>query len=106
MTDPREPGRQPEPHLPDSGRRMRWGLVATVGLAAALIALALQNTDTVTIEWLWWDFRAPLVIVLLVTAIAAIALSELVGFILRRRKRRRLAEEEELRRLRDEAPDD
>jgi uncharacterized integral membrane protein len=99
--EPLEHGpKQPDQPSVDGG--FRWGLVIAIILAIALVALAVQNTQSVRIEWLFWDLSAPLVTVLLVTAIAAIFVSQIMELIWRRRKRRRLEEKAELERLRAE----
>jgi len=68
-----------------------WSFVAGLLLFAALVVLIAQNAEKVTVEWLAWEIDAPLVVVILVTALAVSVLQALVGLALRRR-RRRLAE--------------
>lgn len=59
-----------------------------------------QNTTSVSVNWLWVEFSAPLVVLLLATALIAVVLDEIIGLLFRRRRRRRLTEREELGRLR------
>ena len=89
----------PQPSGPPK-RGIRWGLIVAVILGAALVALAIQNTDSVPVEWLFFDVDTPLVLLLLITAVAAVLLSEALGYIWRRRRRRRAEEKAELERLR------
>ncbi len=87
---------------PSDGPGIRWGLIAGLILIAAIAVLAGQNTQDVTLNFLWWDGRAPLIAIILGTVVVAILFDEVVGFIWRRRRRRELAEKEELKRLRSE----
>lgn len=89
-----------ERHEPGLIARIRWGLVAFIVLALAVIILSAQNTQEVELNALGWTARAPLVVIILVTVLVTVVLDELVGVILRARRRKRLAEKEELRRLR------
>jgi uncharacterized integral membrane protein len=80
------------------------GVSATliVGTIVAILAiiLAVQNTETTTVEVFRADYSAPLVVVILAAAIAGVLLDEVAGLFWRRRRRRHLAERAELRRFR------
>lgn len=82
------------------GTGFYWPVLVGVLLTLAILALILQNTQRVVVEWLWLDVEVPLVVLLLVTALVAVVLTELVGWIWRRRRRRALRDREELKRLR------
>ncbi|MDY7103427.1 MAG: LapA family protein [Actinomycetota bacterium] len=56
-------------------------------LIAGLAAFIGQNTESTDVTFLFFEFTAPLWVVLLVTAAVALALGELVGAIIRRRRR-------------------
>jgi uncharacterized integral membrane protein len=109
--EPPEPGAgpepvavpEPEPHRVFAGTGISWAFIIGVILTAAIIVLAVQNTDLVPVQLYLWEAEAPLIIVMLVTALVAILIDELIGLVIRRRKRRVLAEREELRRLRAKA---
>ncbi len=93
--EPPPPEEDPSPGVP-------WGgIVGTLGVVL-LVVFAVQNTETVTIEFLWLSGGFPLSIVILVTAVAAVVLALLSGSFLRRRRRARRAEKQELRQLRSE----
>ncbi len=76
------------------------GLLASLFLALALLLLAVQNTQQVTITFLGWNFTIPLFAVAVGAALLAVILDELIGLIWRRSRRARLEERAELRRLR------
>jgi len=56
-------------------------------LAAALLAFIFQNTESVSFNWLFWTFEAPLWIVLLITAVVAFVIGQF-ALMWRRHKRR------------------
>ncbi len=63
------------------------GLVIGGALGAALALFVVQNTATTRVEWLTFEFRQPLWVVLLVTAAVTLVITELLGITRRRRKR-------------------
>jgi uncharacterized integral membrane protein len=85
---------------PREGTGIAWGLILLLIGIAAVAVFAAQNTDPVTITFLWLEGAFPLSIVILVVAAAAVLLTELASLVYRRRRRVRRAEKEELRRLR------
>ena len=90
----------PQPKEPPVG--LPWGgIVATIGLILVVV-FAVQNTETVAIEFLWLTGDFPLSIVILVTAVASAVFATLGGVFYRRSRRRRRAQKLELRQLRDD----
>ncbi len=63
-------------------------------LAVALLVAIVQNTGDTPVKFLFWEVRAPLWIVLLVTAGVAILIWELISA---RRKRRRAKRDKDKR---------
>lgn len=90
---------------PPSGRGPGFAIAFVLFVVAtvALVVLVWQNQDPVPLRWLWIETEVPLFVIVLVTALVAGLLDELVGFVWRARRRRRLAEKEELKRLRAES---
>lgn len=82
------------------GTGVSAGLVVGVLLAIAAIIVTVQNTGDVNVDFLAWEFAAPLVAVILASAVAGVVLDETLGFFWRRRRRRDLGDRAELRRLR------
>jgi len=74
-----------------------WVAIGFV-VSSALVVLIAQNTDAVEIEWLWWEARIPLAVLLLATGLFASGLTVLVGTIWRRRRRRRIRHQDALQR--------
>ena len=75
-------------------------LVIGVAATALAIILAAQNTENTTVEIFAANYRAPLIVVILVAAITGVILDEVFGFIWRHHRRHRLAERAELREFR------
>lgn len=71
-----------------SGRGTGFLVLAGV-LAAGLLAFIFQNTETVSFDWLFWSFEAPLWLVLLITAVLAFVIGQFA--LMWRRHRRRKA---------------
>ena len=94
---------EPEQHRVFAGTGISWAFIFGVLLTVAIIVLAIQNTEAVPVTLYFWETSAPLIIVMVVTGLAAILIDELIGMIIRRRKRKVLAEREELKRLRAKA---
>lgn len=88
---------------PREGTGIAWGFILLLLGIAAVAVFAAQNTDPVTIKFLWLEGAFPLSIVILVVAATAVLLTELASVVYRRRRRVRRAEKEELRRLRGES---
>ena len=71
-----------------SGITITPRLVAGVVLAAALALLIFQNTRSTKVKWLVFETEQPLWVLLLVTALVALVVAELVGGARRRRRRK------------------
>jgi uncharacterized integral membrane protein len=97
---PAEAPEAAEPHRVFAGTGISWAFIFGAILTAAIIILAVQNTDPVPVKLYFWETEAPLIIVMLVTALVVVLIDEMIGLVIRRRRRRVLAEREELKRLR------
>jgi uncharacterized integral membrane protein len=69
------------------GRKLGGGAIASIGGLAVLVIFMLQNTDDVTVEFLFWDFTLPVWLLTLVAALVG-ALVWLGLGVLRRHRRR------------------
>ena len=100
-----EEGDEPEPTVVDvdPSQGIPWALILVFLGIALIVVFAVQNTDSVTVQFLWMEGQFPLSIVILVTAGISIILGELLATLYRKRRRRRLAEKEELRQYREQS---
>ena len=90
---------QLEPELPPPGPGVPWGgIVMAIGLILVVV-FAVQNTDQVAVDFLWFSWSFPLSIVILTTAVAAGLITIAGGAFFRRRRRRRRADKEALKKL-------
>ncbi|CAN5161029.1 hypothetical protein BH18ACT4_BH18ACT4_08590 [soil metagenome] len=87
-----------DPRMVDepSGRPVRTGrrgipptLLVGALLAAAVVTFVFQNTHQVSVEWLMFEAKVQLWVVLLITAAVALVIGELIAVSFRRRHRRR-----------------
>jgi len=85
---------------PHRGEGIPWGAVVGTSGMVLLVVFAVQNTESVAIEFLWLSGEFPLSIVILVTAVSAGLLTLMSGAFFRRRRRARRAEKQELQHLR------
>jgi uncharacterized integral membrane protein len=69
-------------------RKLGGGAIASLGGVAVLVIFMLQNTDDVTVEFLFWDFSWPVWLLTLAAALVG-ALVWLGLGVLRRHRRRR-----------------
>ena len=68
-------------------RKLGGGAIATLGGVAALAIFMLQNTEDVTIEFLFWDFQWPVWLLTLLSALVGALVWFGLG-VLRRHRRR------------------
>lgn len=80
-------------------------VIGAIILAAGLLAFAVQNTGTVTVEWLWLELTAPLFAWVIGAALLAVVVDELVGLVWRGRERNRLTRLGRHRRISADAKD-
>ena len=69
-------------------RKLGGGAIASLGGVAVLVIFMLQNTDDVTVEFLFWEFSWPVWLLTLVAALVG-ALVWLGLGVLRRHRRRK-----------------
>ncbi len=80
-------------NAPQQGRQLGWGAITGLAGAGALLLFMLQNTEDVSIDFLFWGFTWPLWVYTFV--IALIGAFVWIGFgVIRRRRRRRARRDE------------
>lgn len=77
-----------------------WRVAVILLIGTIVVVFAIQNTQSVELQFLGWDWSMPLVIVILVTLVLSVLADEIIGGIVRRRRVRRRRERDELQRLR------
>jgi uncharacterized integral membrane protein len=96
-----EPDAEHEQFVAESDGVPWGGLVVTVFLMM-LVVFAVQNTEVVTVEFLWMNGEFALSIVILVTTLVAGIISAVATAFLRKRRRKRRAEKDELKTFRSQ----
>ncbi len=84
------------------GAGVRWGLLGGLLLVVLIIVLAAQNTDDVEFAFFALSITAPLSAIILGTAVIAVVIDELAGWIWGIRKRRQLRSKAELKQFKSE----
>jgi uncharacterized integral membrane protein len=84
------------------GAGVRWGLLGGLILVVLIIVLAAQNTDDVEFAFFALSITAPLSAIILGTAVIAVIIDELAGWIWGIRKRRQLRSKAELKQFKSE----
>jgi len=90
----------PEPQRVFVGTGLFWSLIVGIVLTLGVIILAAQNTGTIDMSFLVWDFSTPLIVLVLGALLVGLVVAELFGLVYRKRRRRTLRERDELQRLR------
>lgn len=65
----------------------KFAIAGAVLLGAAVLAFIVQNSESVTVEFLSFTMEAPLFLVMILSGFAALGLQKLIAWSLRRRAR-------------------
>lgn len=76
---------------PVPAREIPWKLIAVGVIAVLLTLFGVQNTHRVRVEFLWMEWRSPLIIVIAVSVLASAVLTWLALHLRRRRKSKAIA---------------
>lgn len=90
VEDRLEPEPSPQPREP-----IPWGAILLLIWAVALIVFSVQNAETTTVEFLSWEWRMPIALLVMVTSLVTLILTFLGSAIYRRRRRKLRALKEE-----------
>ena len=79
-----EPGRRP-------GRDITfpWRLVSALAVFGIIVIFALQNTQSVDVNFLFWDFGIPLIVVITGTMVLSVVFGDMIDWWWKRRKKKR-----------------
>lgn len=86
MTDQPTPAQPPAREKRDLDLRFLLRAGSIVILLGVFLAFALQNSENVEVEFLWWSFETPQILLLVGSALVGILVWELAGLVRRRRK--------------------
>ena len=81
------------------GTGLFWGLIIGVVLAIGVLILAAQNTGSITVTFMAWDFSTPLIVLILGAILIGVVFDELFGLFYRTRRRRTQRDRDHLHRL-------
>lgn len=81
------------------GTGLFWGLIVGVVLAIGVLILAAQNTASITVAFMGWDFSTPLIVLILGALLIGVVFDELFGLFYRTRRRRTQRDRDHLERL-------
>lgn len=65
-----------------------WRLVSALSVFALIVIFALQNTDYVDVNFLFWEFRVRLIIVITFTMVLSVVFGDMIDWWWKRRKRK------------------
>ena len=86
------------------GTGLFWGLIVGVVLAVGVLILAAQNTASITVSFMAWDFSTPLIVLILGALLIGVVFDELFGLFYRTRRRRTQRDRDHLERLQQSQP--
>jgi uncharacterized integral membrane protein len=81
------------------GTGLFWGLIIGVVLAIGVLILAAQNTASITVTFMAWEFSTPLIVLILGAILIGVVFDELFGLFYRTRRRRTQRDRDHLQRL-------
>jgi uncharacterized integral membrane protein len=81
------------------GTGLFWGLIIGVVLAIGVLILAAQNTDSITVTFMAWEFSTPLIVLILGAILIGVVFDEVFGLFYRTRRRRTQRDRDHLARL-------
>ena len=82
------------PKAPARDIAFPWRLVIALSVFGLIVLFALQNTETVDVKFIVWDFGIPLIVVITATMVLSVIFGDMIDWWWRRRKRKRRELEE------------
>jgi len=79
-----EPGRKPGGRI-----AFPWRLVSALAVFGIIVVFALQNTQSVDVNFLFWDFGIPLIVVITATMVLSVIFGDMIDWWWKRRKKKR-----------------
>ncbi len=69
-----------------------WRLMSALAVFGIIVIFALQNTESVDVNFLFWDFGIPLIVVITATMVLSVVFGDMIDWWWKRRKRKRREE--------------
>jgi uncharacterized integral membrane protein len=82
-----------EPAKPRRDIAFPWRLVSALAVFGIIVIFALQNTQSVDVNFLFWDFGIPLIVVITATMVLSVVFGDMIDWWWRRRKKRKRQED-------------
>jgi len=82
---------EPEPRQLATREPVPWGAILLLIWAVALIIFSVQNAGDTTVQFLSWEWRMPVALLVMVTSLVTLVLTTLGLAVSRRRRRKRQA---------------
>ena len=79
-----EPGRKPGGTF-----AFPWRLVSALAVFGIIVVFALQNTQSVDVNFLFWEFGIPLIVVITATMVLSVIFGDMIDWWWKRRKKKR-----------------
>ena len=80
---------QPEAPARETRAGVPWGAILLLIWAVALIIFSVQNAESTTVEFLAWDWRMPVALLVMITALVTLFITAIGAAVYRRRRRQR-----------------
>jgi uncharacterized integral membrane protein len=77
-----------EPPKPKSDITFPWRLFMALTVFALIVIFALQNTDSVEVNFLFWEFGIRLIVVITATMVLSVIFGDMIEWWWNRRKRK------------------
>lgn len=69
-----------------------WRLVTALIVFGVIVLFAFQNTASIDVNFILWDFRVPLIVLITATMVLSVVFGDMVDWWWKRRKRQRKSE--------------
>jgi uncharacterized integral membrane protein len=77
------------PGKPDRSIAFPWRLVSALAVFGLIVTFALQNTQSVDVNFLFWDFGVQLIVVITATMVLSVVFGDMIDWWWKRRKKKR-----------------
>ncbi len=79
----------PSGEKPGGGIAFPWRLVSALVVFGIIVIFALQNTQSVPVHFLFWDFDVLLIVLITATMVLSVVFGDMIDWWWKRRKKKR-----------------